>query len=210
MRSSVAWLVACIGCVAFGCTAAAQSSVAQAASSQPASSQLPSSQSPDDRFISPSRPVPVGKAPGMQVKLVKDTPEEKVYAVVFSKGDEAMSGLTDFALKYGVGDAHFTGIGAVSSATMAWLDPANKVYHRISVPEQVEVLSLIGDVATFNGRPVVHMHAVLGHPDGTTTGGHVFELNVNPTLEVFVTVNSTPLKKRPDDASGMKVIDPTQ
>jgi len=210
MRSSVAWLVACIGCVAFGCTAAAQSSVAQAASSQPASSQLPSSQSPDDRFISPSRPVPVGKAPGMQVKLVKDTPEEKVYAVVFSKGDEAMSGLTDFALKYGVGDAHFTGIGAVSSATMAWLDPANKVYHRISVPEQVEVLSLIGDVATFNGRPVVHMHAVLGHPDGTTTGGHVFELNVNPTLEVFVTVNSTPLKKRPDDASGMKVIDPAQ
>ena len=210
MRSSVAWLVACIGCVALGCTAAAQSSVAQAASSQPASSQLPSSQSPDDRFISPSRPVPVGKAPGMQVKLVKDTPEEKVYAVVFSKGDEAMSGLTDFALKYGVGDAHFTGIGAVSSATMAWLDPANKVYHRISVPEQVEVLSLIGDVATFNGRPVVHMHAVLGHPDGTTTGGHVFELNVNPTLEVFVTVNSTPLKKRPDDASGMKVIDPTQ
>jgi len=210
MRSSVAWLVACIGCVALGCTAAAQSSVAQAASSQPASSQLPSSQSPDDRFISPSRPVPVGKAPGMQVKLVKDTPEEKVYAVVFSKGDEAMSGLTDFALKYGVGDAHFTGIGAVSSATMAWLDPANKVYHRISVPEQVEVLSLIGDVATFNGRPVVHMHAVLGHPDGTTTGGHVFELNVNPTLEVFVTVNSTPLKKRTDDASGMKVIDPAQ
>src|SRR5580704_2772969 len=37
-------------------------------------------------------------------------------------------------------------------------------------------------------------------------GGHVFELNVNPTLEVF----ATPLKKRPDDPSGMKVIDPTQ
>jgi hypothetical protein len=65
-------------------------------------------------------------------------------------------------------------------------------------------------VATFNGRPVVHMHAVLGRPDGTTSGGHVFELNVNPTLEVFVTVNSTALKKRPDDASGMKVIDPAQ
>ncbi len=200
MRFKVSRLMACIGFVAICCTAAAQSSVAQ-----PASSQLP-----DDRFISPARPVPVGKAPGMQVKLVKDSPEEKVYAVVFYKGDEALSGLTDFALKYGVGDAHFTGIGAVSSATLAWLDPANKIYHRISVPEQVEVLSLIGDVATFSGRPVVHMHAVLGHPDGTTTGGHVFELNVNPTLEVFVTVNSTPLKKRPDDASGMKVIDPTQ
>jgi len=205
MRFRVAWLMACIGGIALYCAAAAQSSVAQSASSQ-----LPSSQSPDDRLISPARPVPVGNAPGMQVKLVKDTPEEKIYAVVFYKGDEALSGLTDFALKYGVGDAHFTGIGAVRSATLAWLDPANRIYHRISVPQQVEVLSLIGDVATFNGRPVVHMHAVLGHPDGTTSGGHVFELNVNPTLEVFVTVNSTALKKRPDDASGMKVIDPAQ
>jgi len=194
---------ACMGCTALPALVAAQ--VSQAGSSQSASSQLP-----EDRLISPARPVPVGKAPGMQVKVVKDTPEEKVYAVVFYKGDEALSGLTDFALKYGVGDAHFTGIGAVSSATVAWLDQPNKIYRRISVPEQVEVLSLIGDVATFNGTPVVHMHAVLGHQDGTTTGGHVFELNVNPTLEVFVTVNSVPLKKRPDEASGMKVIDPRQ
>jgi len=194
---------ACMGCTALPALVAAQ--VSQAGSSQSASSQLP-----EDRLISPARPVPVGKAPGMQVKVVKDTPEEKVYAVVFYKGDEALSGLTDFALKYGVGDAHFTGIGAVSSATVAWLDQPNKIYRRISVPEQVEVLSLIGDVATFNGKPVVHMHAVLGHQDGTTTGGHVFELNVNPTLEVFVTVNSVPLKKRPDEASGMKVIDPKQ
>src|SRR6202011_1153223 len=69
--------------------------------------------------ISPMRPVPAGKAPHMQVKLLKDSPEEKVYVVVFLKGDEVLSGLTDFALKYKVGDAHFTGIGAISSATTA-------------------------------------------------------------------------------------------
>jgi hypothetical protein len=163
-----------------------------------------------DVYISPSRPVPTGKAPAMQVKLVRDTPEEKVYAVVFYKGDEALSGLTDFAIQHKIEDAHFTAIGAVSGATLAWLDPANKIYHRIPVAEQVEVLSLIGDVATFNGKPIVHMHAVLGKPDGATIGGHVFELNVNPTLEVFVTVDTTSLKKKPDEASGMKVIDPTQ
>lgn len=161
-------------------------------------------------LISPSRPVPTGKAPGMQVKLVKDSPEEKVYAVIFHKGDEALSGITDFAMKNNVQDAHFTGIGAVSGATLAWLEVANKIYHRIAVSQQVEVLSLIGDVAMFNGRPVVHMHAVLGRSDGSTVGGHVFELEANPTLEVFVTVNGAPLKKRPDDASGMKLIDPTQ
>ena len=161
-------------------------------------------------LIDPSRPIPQGKAPGMTVKLVKDTPEEKVYAVIFSKGDDAMSGLTDFAIEHHIDDAHFTAIGAVNGATLAWLDPVAKIYHRIPVTQQAEVLSLIGDVTTFNGKPIVHMHAVLGKPDGTTVGGHVFELDVNPTLEVIVTVNTVPLKRKPDDASGMKVIDPTQ
>ena len=161
-------------------------------------------------MISPSRQVPTGKAPGMQVKLVKDTPDEKVYAVIFHKGDEALSGLTDFAIQKKVKDAHFTGIGALSGATLGWLDVPKKSYHRIGVADQVEVLSLIGDVATFNGKSVVHMHTVLGRSDGSTVGGHALELNVNPTLEIFMTVNSVPLKKRPDDASGMKFIDPTQ
>jgi predicted DNA-binding protein with PD1-like motif len=178
---------------------------ASATHCRPASAQMP-----DDTLISPARPVPVGKAPGMQIKQVKDTAEEKVYSVIFRKGDEALSGLTDFAIQNKIEDAHFTAIGAVSSATLAWLDLSKKMYHPISVPEQVEVLSVIGDIATFNGKPIVHMHAVLGRHDGSTIGGHVFELNVNPTLEVFVTANTTPLRKRADDASGMKLIDPTQ
>jgi len=161
-------------------------------------------------LIDPSRPIPQGKAPGMTVKLVKDTPEEKVYAIVFLKGDEVLSGLTDFAAKYGVGDAHFTGIGAVSSATTAWLDTEKKMYRPTVTNEQVEVLSLVGDVAAFNGKPVVHMHAVLGRRDGTTVGGHVWELHANPTVEVFLTANTAPLSKRADPASGIKLIAPTR
>lgn len=164
----------------------------------------------EDGLISPSRPVPTGKAPHMLAKLVKDAPDEKVYAIVFYNGDEALSGLTDFAIEHRIGDAHFTGIGPVAGATLAWLDPAKKIYHRIAVDQQVEVLSLVGDVATFDGKPVVHMHAVLGKPDGSPVSGHVFELHVNPTLEVFLTVNTTALKKRPDADSGMKLIDPRQ
>jgi predicted DNA-binding protein with PD1-like motif len=163
----------------------------------------------DAGMISPSQPVPMGKAPGMKWQLVKDTPGEKVYAVVFYKGDEAMSGLTDFAIANNVKDAHFTGIGAVSSAMLAALDPARKSYRPIPVSSQSEV-SLLGDIALFNGKPIVRMHATAGHMDGTTVGGHVFELHVNPTLEFFVTAYPTPLTRKPDDASGMKVIDPKQ
>jgi predicted DNA-binding protein with PD1-like motif len=163
---------------------------------------------PNDAFISPSRPVPAGKAPTMQAKLVKDAAGEQVYSIIFYKDDDVMSGLTDFAIAHKVSDAHFTSIGAVSGATLAWLDIPKKMYRRIAVTQQVEVVSLIGDIAVFNGVPIVHMHAVLCKPDGSTIGGHVFELIANPTVEVFMTVNTTPLIKKADDASGMKLIDP--
>jgi uncharacterized protein len=80
--------------------------------------------------ISPSRPIPKGKAPGMRVKLVSDSVAGKVYAVIFRKGDEALSGLTDFATQYHVGDAHFQAIGAVSGATLGWLDLSQKLIGR--------------------------------------------------------------------------------
>ena len=177
--------------------------------SQALSAQTPAS-AQEPALIDPARPIPAGKAPSMQVKLVKDTPEEKVYAIVFLKGDEVLSGLTDFAAKYGVSDAHFTGIGAVSSVTTAWLDLDKKMYHPTVTHQQVEVLSLTGDIAAFNGKPIVHMHAILGRRDGSTVGGHVWELNANPTVEVFLTANTAPLAKRPDPSSGIKLIDPTK
>ena len=65
-------------------------------------------QASQDSLISPSRPVPTGKAPHMLVKQVKDSPEEKVYAVIFYRGDEALSGLTDFVIQHNIQDAHFT------------------------------------------------------------------------------------------------------
>jgi predicted DNA-binding protein with PD1-like motif len=165
---------------------------------------------PNDALSSPSRPVPMGKAPAMPAKLVEDSSDEQVYSIIFSKGDEVMSGLTDFAIAHKISGAHFTAIGAVSGATLAWLDLPKRMYRRIAVKQQVELVSLIGDIAVFNGVSVIHMRAVLCIPDGSTFGGHVIELTTNPTVELFKTVNTTVLKKKSDDASAMKLIDPTQ
>jgi predicted DNA-binding protein with PD1-like motif len=159
-------------------------------------------------FINPARPVVPGMAPHLKFKLVQQSSGERVYAVIFSRGDEVISGLTDFAIQNHVTNAHFTGIGAISSALTAWLDLDRHAYHPLPVDQQVEVLSMIGDIATFQDKPVIHAHVVLGKHDGTTVGGHLFEAHVNPTLEVFVTVNDTPLTKS-QDPSGIKIINPS-
>jgi hypothetical protein len=144
----------------------------------------------------------------MKVQEISSEGGHKEYAVIFYKGDEALSGLTAFAKKYGVKSAHFTAIGAVSDVRVGWFDAARKLYKVMPFTGQMEVLSMIGDVATYNGNPVVHTHVVLGLPDGTTRGGHVVELHVRPTLEVMVTVDPVELHKRLDPDTDFALIDP--
>ena len=74
-------------------------------------------------YVAPSEAVPRGKAPKMQVQLLNPGETTKRYAVIFYQGDEAFSGLLEFAEKYQVTSAHFTAIGAVSGATLGWFDP---------------------------------------------------------------------------------------
>jgi hypothetical protein len=74
-----------------------------------------------------SQPIEKGKAPGMQVQLLSENHGRKEYAVIFAKGDEAFSGLNEFAERFHVVSAHFTAIGALCGATLAWFSPERKV-----------------------------------------------------------------------------------
>lgn len=161
-----------------------------------------------DVWVSPPHSVATGMAPGMKVKLLSANSNRKTYAVIFSKDDEAFSGLTDFARQYHVTAAHFTAIGALESARLAWFDPTRKMYKQISIDSQVEVLSMIGDIALYKGKPAVHTHMVVGLPDGSTRGGHVLEAHVRPTLEVIVTVEPNVMVRRLDPETDLSLIDP--
>src|ERR1700761_4004317 len=78
---------------------------------------------PASEYVSPSEAVPRGKAPKMQVELLNPGEATKQYAVIFYQGDEAFSGLQEFAEQYHVTSAHFTAIGALNKATLGWFDP---------------------------------------------------------------------------------------
>ena len=159
-------------------------------------------------YVAPSQAGPKGKAPRMQVQLLNRGEQTRKYAVIFYQGDEAFSGLLDFAEKYQVTSAHFTAIGALNGATLGWFDPQRKMYKKIPINGQHEVIGMSGDVALYQGKPVVHTHMIVGNSDGTTFGGHVLDLNVSPTLEVMVTEDPVTMQKRFDPATDLTLIDP--
>jgi uncharacterized protein len=159
-------------------------------------------------YVAPEQAIPRGKAPKMQVELLNPGEPTKQYAVIFYQGDEALSGLLEFAEKYHVTSAHFTAIGALNKATLGWFDPQRKMYKKIPINGQHEVIAMSGDIALYQGNPVVHTHMVVGGPDGTTRAGHVLDAYVSPTLEVMVTVDPIAMHKRFDPETDLTLIDP--
>ena len=142
----------------------------------------------------------------MQHKLLNVDPPV-TYAVVLKTGEEATSQLARFIREQEVEAASVTAIGAFQRAVLGWFDWETKQYRRIPVDEQVEVLSLIGDVAVSDGQPSLHVHAVLGRKDGSVVGGHLIEAYVRPTLEVILIQPPSYLRKRKDQETGLALID---
>lgn len=130
----------------------------------------------------------------------------KTWAVILDTGDEVTECLLDFAREQQLTGAHFTAIGAFQSSVLGYFDWETKEYRRIPVQEQCEVVSLIGDVATRDGEPQLHMHVVLGTSDGSAKGGHLLEGHVRPTLEVIITESPTHLYRQHDPESGLALI----
>lgn len=132
---------------------------------------------------------------------------QSTFVLVFDKGDEFISGLNSFAAKNGLGGSHFTAIGAFSDVMLGYFDRQAKDYKKIPIEEQVEALSLVGDIALKGDSPQVHAHLVAGKADGTAYGGHLLEAHVWPTLEVILTESPRHLCRKTDAETGLALID---
>ncbi|HEX4124077.1 MAG TPA: PPC domain-containing DNA-binding protein [Tepidisphaeraceae bacterium] len=143
----------------------------------------------------------------MKSKLLSSIGGQRQWAVIFDPGDKVMETLKVFAAQQQLHAAHFTGIGAFQSVTVAWFDLASQKYLPIEIDEQVEVLSLIGDVADSDGKPAVHAHICVAKRDGTAHGGHLQSGKVRPTLELIVTESPAHLRKTFRKEFGLPLID---
>ena len=144
----------------------------------------------------------------MKTRCIHEANGQRTYVAVLEIGEEVMACMQAFAESEGLSAAQISAIGAFQDAILAFWDWDTKQYERIPVRDQVEVLSLDGDIALEQGgKPKLHLHAVLGRRDGSTVGGHLMEAHVRPTLEVLVTESPVHLRRRMDETTGLALID---
>ncbi len=141
----------------------------------------------------------------MKNKLIHEQ-SEKAYVVVFETGEEVSAGLLQFAKHNRLSASRFTAIGGFSEVTLGYFDIDKRDYRPIPIPEQVEVLSLVGNIALDKGEPRVHAHVVVGKSDGTAHGGHLLNAKARPTLEVVLVESPKHLERVADPQFGLPLI----
>jgi predicted DNA-binding protein with PD1-like motif len=124
---------------------------------------------------------------------------------VFEQGDAVVEGLLAFAREHDIRGARLWAIGALEDVELGFYRKEKRDYDRFSLVEELELLSLNGNLSLTAEGHRVHAHAVLGRSDGTAHGGHLIEAHVGPTLEAFV-VESPELRREMDERFRLPLI----
>jgi len=144
----------------------------------------------------------------MQSKQVSHDKTQRIWVLVLAMGEEAKDHIIAFANREKIKAASFVALGAFERAVVGYFDWDKKKYLPIPINEQVEVITLVGDIAEDEkGAPSLHAHTVLGLSNGHTRGGHLIEGHVRPTLEITLTETPAHLVRKKRSELGLALID---
>ena len=141
----------------------------------------------------------------MNYKLINDD-KQKTYAIILESGEEAMEQIKAFTSKLNLSASRFTAIGAFSDTTVGFFDFSIKDYKKNRFNQQMEVVSLVGDISMYKDEYKVHAHVVLADEKGAAYGGHLIKGMVHPTLEIILDESPLYLKREMDENSGLPLI----
>jgi uncharacterized protein len=140
--------------------------------------------------------------------LMDETNGRRTFVVALEMGEEVVSSITAFAQQLSLASSSVTGIGGFQRVRLGFFDYERSGFRENLIDEQVELLSLVGNIADEEGTPHLHAHVVLGRYDATTRGGHLVEAVVRPTMELVIVEYPEHLQRRHDKKTGLVLLKP--
>ena len=102
------------------------------------------------------------------------------------RGEEIMACLAALCRQENICLAQVSAIGAADHSVIGVYDLEAQQYHREELDGFMEITGLSGSVTEMDGEPYIHLHATLAGQDHAVHGGHVIEMRVGATCEMFV------------------------
>ncbi|RDS79317.1 DUF296 domain-containing protein [Dyella monticola] len=139
----------------------------------------------------------------MHHQLIRHGQGSRTWSIVLDAGDEVNTCLQDFARREVLSATRFTAIGTLHDAVLGYFESEKQSYRRDALDQPTQIVSLVGDIALHNGRPRIHIRAVLGNGDGSTVDARLLEGRVKSTMEIVMTEAPVRLHKDYDADAGL-------
>lgn len=130
------------------------------------------------------------------------------YVLRLDEGEEAVASIRGFLAEHDIMAGYFVAWGAFSRLKLAYFQIDQREYKERTFNQQLEVASLLGNIACLNGHPVIHAHLTAGDEEFRTYSGHLAEGIVRPMLEVFVTPLPGELHRVRSERTNLAVLEP--
>ena len=129
----------------------------------------------------------------MQYRKYGDT-----YAVRIDLNEEIVQSLKALCEKEDIRLAQVDAIGAANRAVIGVYDIGKQAYHKEELTGFMEITSLSGSVTRMNGEAYLHLHG--------WHGGHVIEMTVGATCEMFVRTLPGEVSRARDQTLGINLM----
>lgn len=129
------------------------------------------------------------------------------FVLRFDKGELLVESLLKFAKEQAAYPAWVQGLGAALWAEIGFYDLQGQQYHFNKLAKELEIGSLTGNITLLDHQPAAHLHIVLGDDKQQTFTGHLKELEVGGTCEVYLRVLDQAIDRKQDPATGLNLLD---
>jgi uncharacterized protein len=132
--------------------------------------------------------------------------QKNKYVLRFDLGEDVMEGLKDFSKKQKIKSADFSAIGACREIVLSFYNLKTKKYEDKLVKEDLEITSLIGNIAHLGKEIIIHSHGNFSDDKMKVMGGHVKKLIVSATCEVILSVMDKKIIRGYDEVTGLNLM----
>jgi len=137
---------------------------------------------------------------------VKKNEIAEVLVIKLEKGEDLLETLSTVVEKENVEAGFFTGIGALNRVKMGIFIEGK--YEEIVIEDELEIVSLLGNVSLKDGKPFVHAHIIVSKRDGSAFGGHLLPGSIiSVTCEIFLIKLKNAIKRGFDEEIKLYLLD---
>lgn len=130
------------------------------------------------------------------------------WIVRLEKGEKLVESLNKLAEQENLPSVWLNAIGAALTVELGYYDLEKQEYNWQRFEETMEITGLQGNLAYENGQPIWHIHGTFSKGDYSVVGGHVRELTVAGTCEIFLHKwYGDKLTRAQDQEVGLKLLD---